>query len=257
MARRIIEDSTDVTVTAYATDAITGQPKTGIAFGDVSAGYVRTRSGRVAIAPVALASAAAAHSDGGWFEIDSADMPGYYRFDLPDAACASGADEVFVALSATGATFAPVAIELAEAAEALATLLDEELGRELPQTGTVREAIMLMRAYAGGTRRITSTTSGRFEEILLPDRSTILRTRRTEPRTGPVARVVEEGDFTVVMEGDEIGAIVFTGLDCFTSHHAEPGAAALEFAGLAPTTPVQVGAATLTFVGNNVNAYWS
>lgn len=84
-------------------DSMTGLGKTGIAFGDVTGSYVRQRSARVSITMASLAAATTAWTSGGWFEIDATNMPGLYRFDVPDNAFAAGADQVVVSAKATGA----------------------------------------------------------------------------------------------------------------------------------------------------------
>lgn len=92
--------STDVSVYVIAVDDRTGQPKTGLAAGDVTASYVRTRGAAVPISVSVLAGPSAAHADGGFVEVDAATMPGLYRFDLPDAAVAAGANQLTVMLTA-------------------------------------------------------------------------------------------------------------------------------------------------------------
>jgi hypothetical protein len=92
------------------TDSTTGLGKTAVAFGDITASYRRTRAARVAITAATLASATAAWSSGGWVEVDSTNEPGLYRFDVPDAAYASGVDTVVVTVKVTGAL--PVSKEI-------------------------------------------------------------------------------------------------------------------------------------------------
>jgi hypothetical protein len=76
--------------------------QTGTAHGSVTASYWRQGGVRTAITPAALGSVNAAHSDGGWIEVDATNQPGLYRFDVPDAAFASGADWVIVSLKVSG-----------------------------------------------------------------------------------------------------------------------------------------------------------
>lgn len=71
---------------------------TGKIFSDVTASYWRQGGVRTAITPVTLASVNAAHSDGGFIEVDATNMPGSYRFDLPDAAITTGSDWVMVSI---------------------------------------------------------------------------------------------------------------------------------------------------------------
>jgi len=98
--------STDVSVYVIAVDDRTGQPKIGLVAGEIAAGYVRTRGAAVPISVSALGSPSAAHADGGFVEVDAAAMPGLYRFDLPDAAVAAGADQLTVMLTADDAIVA-------------------------------------------------------------------------------------------------------------------------------------------------------
>lgn len=63
-----------------------GNPVTGVAHTDVTASYCHTRTARTAITMASLASATAAWSSGGWYEVDATNCPGLYRFDVPDAA---------------------------------------------------------------------------------------------------------------------------------------------------------------------------
>lgn len=111
--------STNVSVPFYITQDVggtnPGEPKTGMAFGDLtSASYSRQGAARVAITPITQ-TPAGAHSDGGFVEIDATNMPGYYRFDPPDAAFASGVDFVTISLVPTGgqnAVASPLLVDL-------------------------------------------------------------------------------------------------------------------------------------------------
>ena len=71
----------------------------------LKATYVRDGSAAQAITLATLASASAAHSDGGFIEVDSTNSPGLYRLDVPDAAFASGADRVTVAVGGTSGDY--------------------------------------------------------------------------------------------------------------------------------------------------------
>ena len=98
----IFKGATDQTVFMELVDSTTGLPKTGIVFGDVTGSYARTRGARVAITMATLASASAAHSDGGFILVDDTNQPGVYRLDVPDLAFATGVPEVVITLKATG-----------------------------------------------------------------------------------------------------------------------------------------------------------
>jgi len=98
----VFKGATDQTIFVELVDSTTGLPKTAIVFGDVTGSYSRTRSARVAITMATLASAAAAHSNGGFILVDDTNQPGVYRVDIPDAAFATGAAEVVCTFKATG-----------------------------------------------------------------------------------------------------------------------------------------------------------
>jgi hypothetical protein len=110
----IKKGSTDQTFPVYAVDAMSGLPKTGLTYSDVTARYIRARSTAAAITPVSLASPDAAHSDGGFIEIDASNSKGWYRFDVPDAAFATGVDSVVVTLQADGALLTPIVAQLVD-----------------------------------------------------------------------------------------------------------------------------------------------
>jgi hypothetical protein len=90
-----------------------GAGLTGLVFNSagLASSYVRTRGSRAAITLATLGAANSAYSSGGFIEVDATNMPGIYRFDIPDAALASGADSSVIILK--GATnMVPIAIEI-------------------------------------------------------------------------------------------------------------------------------------------------
>jgi hypothetical protein len=110
----IKKGSTDQTFLVYAVDAMSGLPKTGLTHSEVTARHVRARSTAAAITPVSLASPDVAHDDGGFIEIDATNCKGWYRFDVPDAAFASGTDSVVVTLQADDALLTPIVAQLVD-----------------------------------------------------------------------------------------------------------------------------------------------
>jgi hypothetical protein len=78
---------------------------TGVAFGSVTATYRREGAASVSIAVVALPTPAITdvYTSGGWIEADATNQPGTYRLDLPNAALATGADWVVVAVKVASA----------------------------------------------------------------------------------------------------------------------------------------------------------
>lgn len=94
---------TSVTQYVMLRSSTTGLGITGKIHSDITGSYTRNRAARTAITMTTLASASAAWSSGGFVEVDPTNEPGLYRFDVPDAAFASGVDKVIVFVKLTGA----------------------------------------------------------------------------------------------------------------------------------------------------------
>lgn len=111
----IKKGSADVTVYLFAQDSskTTGEGLTGLAYNTASltAYYVRPLGSATQISLASLAAVDSNHTDGGFKEVSSTNMPGVYRLDLPDAVCASGAPSAVVMLKGA-ANLAPVLLEL-------------------------------------------------------------------------------------------------------------------------------------------------
>jgi len=89
----------------------TGGGKTGIAFNAASftAYYVRPAGSATAIT-LATQTVTGAWSSGGWVEVDATNLPGIYRFDIPNAVFATGVDHAIVMLKGASG-MAPVSLE--------------------------------------------------------------------------------------------------------------------------------------------------
>jgi hypothetical protein len=78
----------------------------------LSARYNRTRTASVDI-PLVARTIAQAWTAGGFAEVDSTNMPGVYRLDIPDAALAAGADDVTIVVrGASGTNGAVMTVKL-------------------------------------------------------------------------------------------------------------------------------------------------
>ena len=78
----------------------------------LSARYNRTRTASVSI-PLVARTIAQAWTSGGFAEVDSTNMPGVYRLDVPDAALAAGADDVTIVVrGASGTNGAVMTVKL-------------------------------------------------------------------------------------------------------------------------------------------------
>lgn len=96
-------NSTDVTVEVRGFTASTGLPYTAGTFSTsgLTIQYIRNRGAATSVTPVTQ-TATGTHTDGGFVHVAG----GVYRVDLPDAAVASGADDVVVVVSGvTDVTF--------------------------------------------------------------------------------------------------------------------------------------------------------
>ena len=98
-----------------------GEPITGLLFSDIetggSASYARQGAARVDLTLITLASASAAHADGGFILVDDTNMPGVYRCDFPDNAFATGVDQVICSIviaSANNAVAAPILVDIGD-----------------------------------------------------------------------------------------------------------------------------------------------
>ncbi len=112
-------------VTAYffivgdASNASPGDPVTGLNETNITTfAYTRERTVETTFAAAALASPSAAHTDGGFEEVDATNAPGLYRVDLPDAAVATGSPFARITVVVAGASNAraePIEITLNDA----------------------------------------------------------------------------------------------------------------------------------------------
>jgi hypothetical protein len=100
MPRPIKHGSADQSVVIRIIDSTDGTPETGVAWNTsgIALWYRRDGGSKVDITEATLAAADSAHADGGFVAI----ADGYYRLDLPDAACASGSTGVAVGGTVTG-----------------------------------------------------------------------------------------------------------------------------------------------------------
>jgi hypothetical protein len=98
--RIVAVGATDQSTVIRIVDAADGTPETGVtaATSGLALFYRREGAAAVALTESDLASASAAHADGGLYHLGA----GYYRVDVPDAAWLTGAAGVLVAGSATG-----------------------------------------------------------------------------------------------------------------------------------------------------------
>lgn len=92
--------TTNVSVTIRIIDDTDGTPETGAVWNTAGIDLEYRREGAIStdITEATLAALTTAHTDGGFLHIGN----GYYRLDLPDAACAAGVTGVLVHGTVTG-----------------------------------------------------------------------------------------------------------------------------------------------------------
>lgn len=98
----ITAGSTSVSLRALLRKTSDHTEQTGKVAADMTLSYWRQGGVRVAVAATNLAAVDSAHSAGGVKEVDTTNMPGDYRIDWPDAAFATGADWVELAVKVAG-----------------------------------------------------------------------------------------------------------------------------------------------------------
>lgn len=106
-------------VVGNASSATPGEPVTGLLFSDIetggSASYIRQGAASVDLTLITLASASAAHADGGFILVEDTKNPGVYRCDFPDAAFVTGVDQVILSIviaSGKNAVASPILVDI-------------------------------------------------------------------------------------------------------------------------------------------------
>jgi hypothetical protein len=112
----IVAGATSQSINVFLQDSTstTGAGKTGLVFNTsgLTAYYAFPKTASVQITLATLAAITTAYSSGGFKEVDSTNMPGWYRLDLPNAMIASGNGR-YVTLHIRGATgLADCAVEI-------------------------------------------------------------------------------------------------------------------------------------------------
>lgn len=176
--RTLVAGSTDVSVVIRIVDSTDGTPETGVVYNTsgIALEYRRDGATSTAITEATLATLDAAHSDGGFLHIGN----GYYRLDLPDAACAIGVGQVLVhgtvtgmvviggTITLTGGAIAGLVgpspidgiIEAGVAQSATATTL---VGRAAATDGIIK---------AGHVLHVYGTTQGYWQSVMVDSVST-------------------------------------------------------------------------------------
>ena len=151
---QVKKGSTDQTVYFPLHNDSDSKSKTGLVYNSAGAvaSYIRTRGTRTAISLATLAAADSAHADGGFKEVDGTNAKGLYRLDVPDAAFASGVDEVVIHIGFTDVFEESLSIEL----------VDERSGN--PTANTIADQVW-DEILTGATHNIATSAGRRLREI--------------------------------------------------------------------------------------------
>lgn len=98
----ILPNSEDVSIQFILRSSTDNSEVTGKVATDLTISYWRQSDSRTAITASDLSSIDAAHTDGGVIEVDSTNMPGLYRLDIPDAVTIQDADWAVISVKCTG-----------------------------------------------------------------------------------------------------------------------------------------------------------
>ena len=117
----VTKGATNVTTYFHLRLAADGTDATGLTITGIDLQYVRSGVAPVAkVDATALAATDSAHSDNTAIEIDATDQPGLYRVDWPDAAFATGVDEVILTVKVATAFTESLRVRLLDAIRGLA-----------------------------------------------------------------------------------------------------------------------------------------
>ncbi|MCH8292398.1 hypothetical protein IH992_15005 [Candidatus Poribacteria bacterium] len=110
--RLIKKGSTNISVELYIIDNSDGTPELGVLFNTagIDLNYRRDDAVVTSITEATLAALTTAHTDGGFLEVAN----GRYRFDLPDAAFATGVSQITIGGTVTGMVVLPITIQLVD-----------------------------------------------------------------------------------------------------------------------------------------------
>lgn len=158
--------ATSQTIMLVITDA-SGDPLTGLAYNTsgLTCYYVRPRAAAVAVTLATLAAVDSAWASGGFKEISAANMAGVYRFDVPNAAIAAGADSVVLYFQG-GSTMVPLPIKIDLVAY---DPQQDDLGLTIPGTSSIASAVQAGTSLADLANMITGdgTSTPQFTEDAL------------------------------------------------------------------------------------------
>lgn len=218
----ILKDSTSHSPFFELVDSTTGLPKTGILYTDVTGSYCRSRGARVAVTMATLASASAAYSSGGFILVDDTNQPGVYRFDVPNAAFATGVEEVVVTVKATGCRTVSRAFTLTDISMQTAKVPATIAAGDFADISAVRAAKIDNLDVATSTRMATYTQPTGFLAATFP--ATVASTTNITAASGITVSSIEANVITAsALAADAVAEIADGIWDEATSGHTTAG----------------------------------
>lgn len=156
LAGGIKAGSTSVSLPVELRKTSDSTEQTGKVYTDVTGSYLRQGGTRTAITMATLGSVNAAWSSGGFVEIDATNQPGLYRFDVPDAAFATGADWVVISVKVSSCFVVHFIF-------ALETIGAAELGARIPAALTADGNIKADTLRVNGTAQTARDLGGQLD----------------------------------------------------------------------------------------------
>ena len=161
--RQVTKGATNVSVELYILDSSDGTPEVSVVFNTagIDLNYRRDGAAVVSITEVDLATPLLTdpHLDGGFLAIGH----GRYRFDVPDAAFATGVNQVTVGGTVTGMVVVPLQIQLVD------FTMEASLGTGLAAQGyTTARATKLDELDEGIVDAVTQITTAITQPDTIP-----------------------------------------------------------------------------------------
>lgn len=212
MKRLITAGATSQTVYVLVLDSssTTGAGLTGLAYntGSLVAYYVRDLAAAAAIT-LGTQTATGAWSSGGFVEVSSANMPGLYRLDLPDAVVAAGVSNVVVMLKGA-ANMVPVALEIQLAGGQIGAITGNtaQTGDAYARLGAPVGASISADIAAAKIDTAATLTAATLARKILKNRT------ETNPATGVMTIYDDDGTtplYTANLYTDVAGATLYAG----------------------------------------------
>lgn len=192
---------------------------TGIVYSGVTASYWRQGGTRTAITTATLSGPSASYSSGGFVEVDSTNMPGVYRLDVPDAAFATGADwvaiSVKVATAFTANFFFPLETKGAADLNDIAATAIVSSGAITTSGGAVttvtsvtnavtvsdKTGYSLTQGFPSNFAALGITAGGKISGVVTTDTATALTTLPTAPTDWLTAAAVKADAVAKIQAG--------------------------------------------------------